>query len=390
MASDLLSVRIVRLDDRREWLIALGTNPTVETLVTKTAESTGLDRSQFRLIFRGRVISSLPRDHSLADCGISNGDNAITLVQRPLRAASAGTQPSEFSSIGPIVEIPIGGVVAEGPFHDFSFGRNIVLTSFSGSGVSGLQGRTPRQHENPTETTVDSSGADEMDHQVRLPEEFLEFITSHRRGASRQLRRATSSVRFTAARETRTHCGVQTDRVLVPFGASIETVDGSDQLLRPVRQTRRSRVSSSDSSDSSDPGRRRRRTVRTSVSRARQCLQRARGARYSQCNRLCELLDELSLTLSNVSDDAVVLANSTDESGDLDRRRLVTLLDMLMGVQSALPHCIEALRDELTRRLLRDALSSDADQAPALPPGTGALLAEFIRRVSTQATPEDE
>lgn len=80
--TETFSLRIIKVDDHQEWTVSVTTDATIDMLIGLVAESTGIERGQFRLVFRGRIISNLPPGHLINECGINSTNNSIILVQR--------------------------------------------------------------------------------------------------------------------------------------------------------------------------------------------------------------------------------------------------------------------------------------------------------------------
>lgn len=80
--TETFPLRIIKVDDHQEWTVRVTTDATIDMLIGLVAESTGIERGQFRLVFRGRIISNLPPGHLINDCGIDSTNNSIILVQR--------------------------------------------------------------------------------------------------------------------------------------------------------------------------------------------------------------------------------------------------------------------------------------------------------------------
>lgn len=80
--TETFPLRIIKVDDHQEWTVTVATDATVDMLIGLVAESTGIERGQFRLVFRGRIISNLPPGHLINECGIDSVNNSIILVQK--------------------------------------------------------------------------------------------------------------------------------------------------------------------------------------------------------------------------------------------------------------------------------------------------------------------
>lgn len=107
--TETFPLRIIKVDDHQEWTVSVTTDATIDMLIGLVAESTGIERGQFRLVFRGRIISNLPPGHLINECGINSTNNSIILVQRRSHNLDPPTEgrPSTQAQTNAVDEQPI-------------------------------------------------------------------------------------------------------------------------------------------------------------------------------------------------------------------------------------------------------------------------------------------
>lgn len=96
-AGEALEFRVTLAGDRRTWSVTAQSTETVGALLDRVSRKVELPPEDVRVIYRQRIISSCPRDQTLAAAGILETGATLSVVRR-LRVAAQPSEPRASSA----------------------------------------------------------------------------------------------------------------------------------------------------------------------------------------------------------------------------------------------------------------------------------------------------